>query len=422
MLNAYELSVSAPKTQPASGNFSRPTAKIRQMAKVHVHTFIRDYSTNQDGLAPVMLDVSIDGARWRTPVGVYLPAAQFDKDTGLVRKSFPGAADLNIIIRQALSRANEIFVRYKLSDRMLSLAQFKAEYLSSEASRSDFIRFAMDQLSKRERRGEIDELTARHGRSVFTKLQEFRKPILFQDLTPDLLEDVKAFLVHRGDEPWTVWGFFRTVKTYCNLARQKGIMFDDPFRIFKNKVPRTTREFLDQQEITSLYSCFISETTKPSHRKVLRYFLFACLTGLRISDVQRITHDNIVNGELRFIPHKGRKKKVMQSIPLTDEIRSLIVTTEGKLFETISDQKTNMALKEIAAECEIRKRLTFHVARHTFACHAINRDVNVVVLKDLLGHSKLDTTMIYAHLVNQKKKESMQKMEGMLTSSSADPV
>ena len=61
----------------------------------------------------------------------------------------------------------------------------------------------------------------------------------------------------------------------------------------------------------------------------------------------------------------------------------------------------NLNLKDIAKACGIKKNLTHHVARHTFATHLIMRDVNVRKVQELLGHTKIETTMKYVHIAKQ---------------------
>ncbi len=82
------------------------------------------------------------------------------------------------------------------------------------------------------------------------------------------------------------------------------------------------------------------------------------------------------------------------------------------LFPTISNQKLNSYLKEIADVCGIRKNLTFHIARHTFATTVtLSNGVPIETVSKLLGHSKITTTQIYAKVIERKVSEDMQRLE-----------
>jgi integrase len=359
-----------------------------------------------------MLQVFINGDRWRTPIGVYIPPKYFDKESGLVKKNHRDAADHNLLIRKATSKANDIFVRCKLAEQPLNIASFKYNWEKGEV-RHDFIHFFETSLEKR--KGDIETGSYKYQSSQLRKLKKFSPRISFHELTPALLLEMKKWMKVKKNKPPTVWGFFKTLRTYVTLAKQQKIFFDDPFEHFKNPAPKPHPEFLDEDDIATLYKYF-RETDNASHQKVLRYFLFSCLAGLRISDSTRVTHDQLVNGELHFVMYKGRKGNETFRLPLTDETRSLIITTEGKLFDTFTDPYTNRLLKEIAAHLKINKKLTYHVARHTFGYIATLRDVTTPVLKELMGHKNISTTMIYTHLVDKKKQEGMNRMSGLLTS------
>ncbi len=72
-----------------------------------------------------------------------------------------------------------------------------------------------------------------------------------------------------------------------------------------------------------------------------------------------------------------------------------------------SNQRMNSYLKEIADVCGIKKTLSTHIARHTFACIAIANKVSMESIAKMLGHSDLRTTKIYAKLMDKTVSEEM---------------
>jgi site-specific recombinase XerD len=81
------------------------------------------------------------------------------------------------------------------------------------------------------------------------------------------------------------------------------------------------------------------------------------------------------------------------------------VNPSGPIFHTYADPVTNRLLKEVAIKCGIKKRLTFHISRHTFGTLFLERGGRVEVLKELMGHSDIDTTMVYVHMSDKRKTE-----------------
>lgn len=87
----------------------------------------------------------------------------------------------------------------------------------------------------------------------------------------------------------------------------------------------------------------------------------------------------------------------------------------NKIFPLISNQKLNGYLKEIAEICGIKKNLTFHLARHTFATTVtLSNGVPIETVSKMLGHSSLITTQIYARIVDKKISEDMNRLKAIL--------
>lgn len=77
-------------------------------------------------------------------------------------------------------------------------------------------------------------------------------------------------------------------------------------------------------------------------------------------------------------------------------------TKDGMLLPVLSNQKINAYLKEIADLCGIKKRLSYHLARHTFATMSLSKGVPIESVSKMLGHTNIKTTQIYARITNKK--------------------
>ena len=106
-------------------------------------------------------------------------------------------------------------------------------------------------------------------------------------------------------------------------------------------------------------------------------------------------------------------------IPLLEKAQQILDKYKNPVTESLlpiySNQKTNNYLKEIALKCDIPKKLSFHVARHTFATTiTLSNGVPIETVSKLLGHSKLSTTQIYARVVDQKIGDDMDQLQSKL--------
>ena len=149
-------------------------------------------------------------------------------------------------------------------------------------------------------------------------------------------------------------------------------------------------------------------------------FIFSCFSGLAYVDVANLKEDNIrksFDGNLWIIT-KRQKTNTDVNVPLLDIPKMILEKYKGKLpdgkvLPIISNQKLNAYLKEIADVCGIKKNLTFHLARHTFATTTtLSKGVPIETVSKMLGHSNTRMTEHYAKLVDKCIGEEMDKLMG----------
>ena len=173
--------------------------------------------------------------------------------------------------------------------------------------------------------------------------------------------------------------------------------------MYKRQEHNKSKDHLTKSELDTLL-----KKPLPNERlaRIRDVFSFCCLTGLAFTDVDHLKAEHIRTDEngVQWI-HKPREKtSVMSRIPLLPHPIALLKKYErdetcrarGKLLPVPSNAKMNAYLKEIAAICNIDKTLTTHVARHTFACLAVEYGMPIDVLAKVLGHSNTNMTRHYA--------------------------
>ena len=196
----------------------------------------------------------------------------------------------------------------------------------------------------------------------------------------------------------------------------------NPFAAFSLKFKHTPVEFLELAELQTIENQVFHD---PLRRKVRDLFVFCCYTGLCYADVMALTPTNIVTGNDGFLWIKTVRLKtdISFDVPLLDkalETLELFKSIKGELsrdtlFPYITNQEVNRSLKIIAEVCNIPKKLTFHMARHTFATTVtLANDVPFESISKMMGHTKLSTTLIYAKVVNTKVSKDMAALQKKL--------
>ncbi len=205
-------------------------------------------------------------------------------------------------------------------------------------------------------------------------------------------------------------------KKIIRVAYANGWLEKDPFYNFKLRPKTIDKEFLSNNEIVKLIQADFSIARLAQVRDV---FIFSCYTGLAYVDVAKLKEDDIVIGMDggRWIKLKRTKTKTLSSIPIlpiAEQIISKYASLpkhENKLLPVYSNQKTNGYLKEIADLSGITKKLTFHMARHTFATTVtLSNGVPIESVSKMLGHKSMKTTQHYAKILDIKLSEDMKNL------------
>jgi ABC-type glutathione transport system ATPase component len=221
-----------------------------------------------------------------------------------------------------------------------------------------------------------------------------------------VIEDTNPVMDNNNDEKYNV----RKTKMSFLTALQLS---------FNNIKTKKGRTFLTLEELQTIENKMF---VIPRLQLIKDLFVFSCYTGLSYGDVMNLTNQNLcigIDGKPWINSHR-QKTSIPVKIPLLNKAIEIIekykthpnTLSKENLFPTISNQKLNSYLKEIADVCQIQKNITFHIARHTFATTVtLSNGVPIETVSKLLGHSKITTTQIYAKVIERKVSEDMQKLE-----------
>lgn len=215
------------------------------------------------------------------------------------------------------------------------------------------------------------------------------------------------------------------LRRMVSLAYQLEWIDRDPFVKFKQKLTPTHRGFLTPEELKNIEEL----QTKSTRLKLVKdLFVFSCYTGISYIDVMLLTNESLVLGmdKTNWVMTQRQKTRNAVKIPLLSKASEIIEhyrhdkrsLINGTLFPRISNQKINAYLKEVAELAKVRKNLTFHMARHTFATTVtLTNGVPIETISKMLGHRKLTTTQIYAKVLEKKVCDDMQLLRKKLEKS-----
>lgn len=377
------------------------------------YKFILKPQPNKDGLNPVYLRAFQHGKKIEIATSIIIHKEDWSESKQRVKKRSEQYERANTILdaydKKAFKCILENFIN---SDDLLTLQQFK-NYMQGNIRNDDsFTDFIFNYLEDNKSRLRSESWWS--YRSQITKMLKFRSYIGFVDITEKFINEYQHYMLHtlKNNEN-TVSKSLRSLRTFVNVAMRYGYIKNNPFKYITIKKVDGKRDFLSVNELNKLSKAYFSNQIKDlKEKEIMRYFLFSCYTGLRYSDLKSLKANAIYEKKLRITMHKT---SYIVTIPLSQKALALLAETKnsdsGFVFKVYCNKVTNRILKKIGVQYKIRKKLTCHVARHTFATTSVNLGIPIEVISKLLGHTSLKTTQVYAKIVDNVKEREMKKWD-----------
>ena len=397
-------------------------------SKITLHFYAKATKSNSNGLYPIYVRLTIDGKRFEYSTKKFIEPQKWSNELSKMKGNSEEARSINNLLDFTRNRINDIQYELLKHGQTINFDEFKNRL-----------------LGKKERERTLIPIFVEHNRKI--------KELVGSEYAPGTLEryetslkHTKAFLqwkynisdidIAKIDHAFiTEYEFYLRTERKCanntavkyiknfhkiiNICLANGWLTKDPFANYKSKVKEVIREFLTEQEIQEIMNKeFVTERLE----QIRDIFVFSCFTGLAYIDVKQLTSNNIVLGidGDKWINKNRQKTDTNSKIPLLPTAQYIldkyadhpVCLNVGNLLPVPSNQKMNAYLKEIADVCGIKKDLTFHMARHTFATTVtLSNGVPIETVSKMLGHTNLKTTQHYAKILDKKISEDMQVLK-----------
>lgn len=386
----------------------------------------------RNGVAPLYVRITVNGKRAILSLKRQVEISKWDAASGKLRGSGAFAIQINNYVnntRLALLKIQEDLLN---EGRILTAEAIKARHLGDDETFkkiSDILNYHKTQMKRILKPGTLKNyVTTERYLYQFVEIKYKAEDFYLKQLNYQFITAFEIYLKDKrlkNGEPCLsnngVMKHLERLKKLINLAQKLEWIDKEPFAKFSLHFDKVDKAYLTKSEVYSL-SEFHSERT--SLVKTKDIFLFACYTGLAYIDVKNLTSENIVKGidGNDWIFTSREKTATTVKIPLLKPAKEILQKYKSEesgcelLLPVCSNQKMNKYLKEIATGLKIKKNLTFHVARHTFATTiTLSNGVPLETVSKLLGHTKLATTQIYARVLEEKLSSDITILQNMLS-------
>lgn len=363
-------------------------------------------------------------------------ATEWDEGNCLFKITKPYSNYLNNSIRKAEGKIYQSYTSLVSSEIIPTVSKIRDVYKGNDKLiKKPCLLTYVDEVIEFKKRltGEIVPGTIMHYTKMRAYLEEFLRSesmdkIRIDEWSRKHFVQFEGFLLTRKNELLkrpitraTANKSLSKLKVIFNHALSTEAIKIDPTKGFKMERSVAKREFLTQDEISRIEENNLAQNE--SLNRVRLIFLFSVYTGLRFSDAINLKRESIIletNGH-HFIEIKQQKTKEPLYRPMllkaVDIFKRMLDQDPDSEFvlPRISNQKTNLYLKEIAKMCDIKKKLSHHIARHTYATSVLlDKGCDLKTASYFLGHASIKTTEVYAKITKNRAVEVVKNLNTVL--------
>jgi site-specific recombinase XerD len=394
---------------------------------------------SKDGRVPIYARITYKGQRAEISLGARIFPEQWDKLVCRVKGNSPDALLLNSQITQTKAKLERHFFlltsQYEYVTAEMIRKSYKGRLIEpgkegNPEEKKTFLQavdFEISRLKEKQEKGLRAKSTITKWETTRAKLSAFllykykKADIPLEMIRPNFAEDLFHYFTAEDElDSNTAMKYIRNTKQVLTTATGRWIK-SNPIRDFRCSYKQPERDVLTIQEIWKVYK-------KPLIKRmdqVRDVFLFSCFTGLAYKEVYNLTLNDVVTGNDggRWIKIKRVKTGNPEDVPLLPIPEAIIEKYQhdkrcresNRLLPVNSNVKYNAYLKELADLCGISKKLTTHIARHTFATTVtLENNVPIETVSKMLGHRSIRTTQIYARITKKKISNDMRALRKKL--------
>lgn len=398
--------------------------------------FLKKTRLLKNGEASVCMRITVNGTRVENNIRKSIDPALWSQAKETARGKSRRACDLNTYIEEARIKLYQIFCELEQQNRPVTAHLLQELFFGPEKPEEVRTLLGTMQEHNDQCRALVGTdyalITVRRYESCRRYLAELirqrygKEDLPLAEVNGELVRAFAFYLkTEKGCQQNTVIRYMKCLKKITNLARANDWMAKDPFLGIRFHEKEVVREFLTMDELQTIYR---KEFPLERLTLVRDVFIFAAFTGLAFIDVQQLAPEHIArdnNGNL-WIRKPRQKTKNMCNIPLLDIPQEILrkyadhptCRKKGVLLPVPCNQKMNSYLKEIADICMIRKNLTTHCARHSYATSVcLANGVSLENVAKMLGHSNIKMTQHYARVLDSSILRDMNHVQAALSSS-----
>lgn len=386
---------------------------------------------NKKGLVPLFCRITYNGERRTFATGLFIKPNHWDSKSQQVKPPNEENDFINTQLSLIKQKVNQAFLFLQVNEERFDVNdlynQYKGKTLQKEYGVVEVYLLYLERINKLIDI-ELQMVTYKKYEESLAHLKGFVKwkyktsDVKLNSIKFSFITEYEYYLkVEKNFQLSTLNKAIQRFRKVISFAIGNNHLDKDPFMLYKAKTQKKEVIYLTKEELSNLEK---QDFEIQRIQQIKDLFVFCCYTGLGFKEMSNLKKTDIVEGfdnEL-WLDIKRAKTQRSYKVPLMQQAKTVLekyADLEGEYaLPRMSNPKFNAYLKEIADVAKIRKNLTHHLARKTFATTILlYNDVPMEIVSELLGHSKISTTQEhYAKVVQKKVSEHIGKLSEKLKS------
>jgi site-specific recombinase XerD len=406
--------------------------------------YLKEPKRYKTGPVPIYLRITIDCQRAEIAVGRDIDPALWDLEKRRARGTKEDARQLNHHLDTIQSKIQDVQTQMIAMGDEITAQNLKDKYSGLHAKSRMLLEIFKEHNNEMESLigNGFSDNTLRTFKSSLKHITEYLRAkfqlddISIRKVDHEFIKNYEIFLRTKLHKciPISADKYVKHLKKIILLSLGNRWITENPFLHYKSTAKPTPRTCLTNDELAVIAK---KDFAVERLMQVRDIFIFCCYTGLAYVDVQKLKSSEIGIGDdgKQWIYTSRHKTNTPVHLPLLPEAAAIIQQYKNHpicvyksiVLPVFTNQRMNSYLKEIADLCGIKKWLTFHMARHTFATTiTLSNGVPIETVSKMLGHSSIKTTQHYAKVLDSKTGFDMEalakKMEHQRTTIAANDL
>jgi len=400
--------------------------------QVNLLFYLKKRTTYKGGPVAIYLRFTIEGQRTEVSTGKSCEPARWNAEAGRANGTKEDVRTLNAYLDTLQAKAQELHNLMTINEDEVTAETLKNRFIGKVEKARTLVAVFEDHNTKMESLvgQEFERSTLQRYQTCLMHTKDFMQwqynisDLPVKKINFAFLNDFEYYLrsIRKCGNNSAI-KYIKNLGKIVRICLGNGWLTVDPYLNYKPKQKAVHREVLTKEELQRLYK---KKFCVDRLNVVRDIFVFCCYTGLAYVDVHKLKRSELVKGidGNPWIYTYRQKTDTLSRIPVLPVALTIIKSydkhpqciAEDTLLPVMTNQKMNAYLKEIGDLCAIKKLLTFHIARHTFATTVtLNNGVPIETVAKMMGHTSIKTTQIYAKVMDHKISADMQRLQGKLT-------